>query len=72
MISILEELGFKVTKETIEENIVSRRMENKNNNSVIILEQAFFEPDEIDTTIYIVSGKLNLDTKGFENLKIIE
>ena len=69
MISILEKLDFRPTKENVEENTVSTRMEK--GNSVIVVEKTFFPPDEIETVIYIISGKLDLDENKFERLTII-
>ena len=69
MIEVLEALGFEIVKEDVDYNIVTRRLEN--DDSVIILEEAFFEPDEVESTIFIIDGELNLDENKFEGLKII-
>lgn len=69
MIETLEEMGFETISKKTEENIVTRRLED--DNSVIILEESFFEPDEIETTIYIIDGELDLNEEDFEGLTII-
>lgn len=73
MLAILEK-SFEVTKEVIDENVITRRLEDELDN-VLVLEEAFFPPDEIETKIYIIKGELDIDLETeLENLncEIIE
>ena len=53
----LRERGFEITKEAVDENVVCRRLED-NKGNVVVLEQAFYPPDEIETNTYIIKGEI--------------
>lgn len=53
---ILIDNGWKIIKENVEEESVITRLEK--NNSVIIIEETYFPPDEVETEIIIVEGDI--------------
>ena len=60
MLSILENEGFTVARETVEGNNVATRLEN-GHGDVIILEREYFPPDEIENNIYVITGELDIE-----------
>ena len=63
----LQDNGWKITKEKTECEVVYTRLEK--NNSAIIIEEAFYPPDEIEINIIIVNGDIPFKKDFDEQLK---
>lgn len=67
MLNILAEKDWTCTKEIVDGPVVSYRLQK--DGCVIVAEEEYYPPDEVETYIYIIEGELDIDDEfAFEDL----